>query len=248
MSRKHWLAAYGERIPAEIDAEAYRSVVEMLEEAMKRYAGKPAFRCFGETLTYADTDRLSRAFAAYLQRELGRGKGDRIAVMLPNIPAFPLAMIGIVRAGAAQVNVNPLYTPRELEQQLNDELAAVHLSRTSTTTDSTPEFYAGDTTSSSDCNSSGSSQYPFSSPLGFLQAALPHIPIARLREALEDAGGDMEDVDVESVVEALLTSEYVKELEERGLSGLNPEDQDMGISPSKNTTPPARNSHPVIRQ
>ena len=87
---------------------------------MKRYADKPAFRCFGETLTYADTDRLSRNFAAYLQHKLGVKKGDRIAVMLPNLPAFPLAMLGIVRAGAIQVNVNPLYTPRELEHQLND--------------------------------------------------------------------------------------------------------------------------------
>jgi long-chain acyl-CoA synthetase len=101
------------------------SVVEMLEEAMERYAAKPAFRCFGQTLTYADIDRLSRAFAAYLQRRLGVGKGDRIAVMLPNIPAFPIAMIGILRAGAAQVNVNPLYTPRELEHQLNDAGAEI---------------------------------------------------------------------------------------------------------------------------
>src|SRR4029453_14675430 len=92
----------------------------MLESAMARYPDKPAFRCFGQTLTYADTDRLSRDFAAYLQGKLGVAKGDRIAVMLPNIPAFPLAMLGIVRAGAVQVNVNPLYTPRELEHQLND--------------------------------------------------------------------------------------------------------------------------------
>src|SRR5882762_2441138 len=115
MPGKPWLPAYGERIPAEIDPQAHGSVVEMLEDAMKRYAEKPAFRCFGQTLTYADTDRLSRAFAAYLQ-QLGCSKGDRIAVMLPNIPAFPLAMIGIVRAGAAQVNISPLCTPRELEQ------------------------------------------------------------------------------------------------------------------------------------
>ena len=87
---------------------------------MKRFAEKPAFRCFGRTLTYADTDRLSRNFGAYLQRKLGTKKGDCIAVMLPNLPAFPLAMLGIVRAGAVQVNVNPLYTPRELEHQLND--------------------------------------------------------------------------------------------------------------------------------
>jgi len=120
MSTRHWLASYGERIPAEVDPDAHASVVEMLEEAMRRFADKAAFRCFGRTLTYADTDRLSRDFAAYLQRRLGVSKGDRIAVMLPNIPAFPLAMLGILRAGATQVNVNPLYTPRELEHQLND--------------------------------------------------------------------------------------------------------------------------------
>jgi len=117
---RHWTTSYGTRIPAEIDPAAYASVLEMLEAAMKRYADKPAFRCFGQTLTYADTDRLSRDFAAYLQSKLGIKKGDRIAVMLPNIPAFPLAMLGIIRAGAIQVNVNPLYTPRELEHQLND--------------------------------------------------------------------------------------------------------------------------------
>jgi long-chain acyl-CoA synthetase len=117
---KHWLAAYGGRIPAEINPDAHSSVKAMLEDAMKRHADKPAFRCFGKTLTYADTDRLSRNVAAYLQQKLGVKKGDRVAVMLPNLPAFPLAMLGIIRAGAVQVNVNPLYTPRELEHQLND--------------------------------------------------------------------------------------------------------------------------------
>jgi len=120
LTRRHWLAAYGERIPAEINPDVYGSTLEMLEAAMRRYAEKPAFRCFGKTLTYADTDRLSRNFAAHLQHKLGVRKGDRIAVMLPNLPAFPLAMLGIMRAGAVQVNVNPLYTPRELEHQLND--------------------------------------------------------------------------------------------------------------------------------
>jgi long-chain acyl-CoA synthetase len=120
MSRKHWLATYGDKIPCEINADAHGSVLEMLEQAMQRYAERPAFHCFGHTLTYADTDRLSRQFAAYLQNKLGVKKGDRIAVMLPNIAAFPLTFLGIVRAGAVQVNVNPLYTPRELEHQLND--------------------------------------------------------------------------------------------------------------------------------
>jgi long-chain acyl-CoA synthetase len=117
---KPWLTNYGARIPVDINASAYVSVLEMLEKAMQRFADKPAFRCFGRTLTYSETDRLSRNFAAYLQCRLGVKKGDRIAVMLPNIPAFPLAMLGIIRAGAAQVNVNPLYTARELEHQLND--------------------------------------------------------------------------------------------------------------------------------
>jgi long-chain acyl-CoA synthetase len=120
LARRHWLAAYGERIPTEINPDAYASVLDMLEAAMKRYAERPAFRCFGQTLTYADTDRLSGKFAAYLQHKLGVKKGDRIAVMMPNLPAFPLATLGIVRTGAVQVNVNPLYTPRELEHQLND--------------------------------------------------------------------------------------------------------------------------------
>jgi long-chain acyl-CoA synthetase len=120
MSPKRWLAAYGEKVPCEIDANAHGSVRDLLEAAMRGYADKIAFRCFGQTLTYSDTDRLSRDFAAYLQGKLGVKKGDRVAVMLPNIPAFPIAMIGILRASAVQVNVNPLYTPRELEHQLND--------------------------------------------------------------------------------------------------------------------------------
>ena len=120
MTYRHWLATYGKRIPAEIDPDHHCSMAAMLEEAMLRYADKPAFRGFGAMLTYADVDRLSRQFAAYLQGKLGVKKGDRIAVMMPNLPAFPLAMLGILRAGGAQVNVNPLYTPRELEHQLND--------------------------------------------------------------------------------------------------------------------------------
>src|SRR5215510_16073715 len=121
---KHWLASFGDNIPAEINADAYSSVLELLEGAMKRYAARPAFRCFGQTLTYADIDRLSRAFAAYLQTKAGIRHGDRVAVMLPNLPAFPIAMLGIMRAGAIQVNVNPLYTPRELQHQLTDSGAS----------------------------------------------------------------------------------------------------------------------------
>jgi long-chain acyl-CoA synthetase len=104
---------------------AYRSVVEMLDDAARRYAGRAAFVCSGETLTYADVDRLARDFAAYLQARLGVREGDRVAVMLPNVAAFPVATLGILRCGAVQVNVNPLYTPRELEHQLKDSGARV---------------------------------------------------------------------------------------------------------------------------
>ena len=121
MNDKPWLATYRENgIPADIDADAYGSVVQMLEAAMTRHAELPAFRSFGQTLCYGDVDRLSAAFAAWLQHTLGVKKGDRIAVMMPNLLAFPVAFLGIARAGAVQVNVNPLYTPRELEHQLND--------------------------------------------------------------------------------------------------------------------------------
>jgi long-chain acyl-CoA synthetase len=119
MTKRHWQASYG-TIPTEINAEAHRSVVSMLEGAMQQFADKPAFRCLGQTVSYADVDRQSRAFAAYLQNKLDVKKGDRIAVMCPNLIAFPIAMLGIIRTGAAQVNVNPLYTARELEYQLND--------------------------------------------------------------------------------------------------------------------------------
>ncbi|MCO5124308.1 MAG: AMP-binding protein [Rhizobacter sp.] len=120
MQERPWLATYREfGIPAEITPPRHRSVTALMEAAMRRYADKPALRSFGQTLSYADTDRLSRDFAAWLQAQ-GVKKGDRVAVMTPNILAFPVAMLGIIRAGAVQVNVNPLYTPRELEHQLND--------------------------------------------------------------------------------------------------------------------------------
>jgi long-chain acyl-CoA synthetase len=119
MGARHWIKSYGE-IPAEIDADRYASVVELLTNAMKRHSDRPAFSAYGQTLSYRDVDRLSLAFAAYLQSRLGVKKGDRVAVMLPNLLAFPIALLGILRAAAIQVNVNPLYTARELEHQLND--------------------------------------------------------------------------------------------------------------------------------
>jgi long-chain acyl-CoA synthetase len=119
MSKRHWTASYG-TIPAEIDPDRYASINQLVEEAMHRFAANPALRAFGQTLSYAEVDRLSTAFAAYLQKAVGVKKGDRVAVMLPNIFAFPIAFIAITKIGAIQVNVNPLYTPRELEHQLND--------------------------------------------------------------------------------------------------------------------------------
>ena len=115
-----WHAVYGDRIAREIDLAGHRSVVAMEEAAMKKYAERTAFVSFMNRLTYADVDRLSARFAAFLQGKLGVKKGDRVAIMAPNLLAFPVAMFGILRAGAVQVNVNPLYTARELEHQLND--------------------------------------------------------------------------------------------------------------------------------
>jgi long-chain acyl-CoA synthetase len=119
VATRHWTKSYGD-MPVAINPDRYGSVVELLEAAMQRYAGRVAFHSFGHSLTYGDIDRLSSAFCAYLQHRLGVKKGDRIAVMVPNLAAFPIAFIGIARAGAVQVNVNPLYTPRELEHQLTD--------------------------------------------------------------------------------------------------------------------------------
>ncbi|MBT9455545.1 MAG: AMP-binding protein [Burkholderiaceae bacterium] len=119
MATRHWLKSYGD-IPAEIDADRHASIVDLLEGAMRHFADRPALHSFGQTLSYADLDRQSSAFAAYLQNRLGVKKGDRIALMAPNLAGFVIAFLGIVRVGAVQVNVNPQYTPRELEHQLND--------------------------------------------------------------------------------------------------------------------------------
>ncbi|KVE70964.1 AMP-binding protein [Burkholderia vietnamiensis] len=119
MTKRHWIGAYGS-IPAEIDPDRFPSVTALLDDAMRRFAGHPAFRASDRTLTYADVDRLSAALAAYLQQVAQVRKGDRVAVMLPNVLAFPVVFVALARIGAVQVNVNPLYTPHELEHQLND--------------------------------------------------------------------------------------------------------------------------------
>ncbi len=117
---RHWQKTYDAGVPEEINPDAYPSIVALFEEAAEKYADEVAFECFGKALTYAEVEAQSRAVAAWLQNALGVKKGDRIALMSPNIFAFPIAMLGILRAGACQVNVNPMYTPRELEHQLRD--------------------------------------------------------------------------------------------------------------------------------
>ena len=117
---KVWLRSYPPGVPAEINPDEFRSLADMLERSFARNADRPAFTCMGRTLTYRELDALSRDFAAYLQKVAGLRKGDRIAVMLPNILQYPVTIVGAFRAGLTIVNTNPLYTPRELEHQLRD--------------------------------------------------------------------------------------------------------------------------------
>ena len=121
---KVWLKRYPADVPENIDPNRYSSLVEMFENAVLRYADNPAFINMGEVMTFRKLEERSRAFAAYLQNELGLKKGDRIALMMPNLLQYPIALFGALRAGLTVVNVNPLYTPRELEHQLNDSGAS----------------------------------------------------------------------------------------------------------------------------
>jgi long-chain acyl-CoA synthetase len=114
-----WLAAYPEGVPADIDPTQYGSLVQLMEESFTRYAARAAYVFMGKEVSYGETDSLSRAFAAYLQG-LGLAKGDRVAIMMPNVPQYPVVVAAVLRAGYVVVNVNPLYTPRELEHQLKD--------------------------------------------------------------------------------------------------------------------------------
>ncbi|MDY6942510.1 MAG: AMP-binding protein [Pseudomonadota bacterium] len=117
---KPWLAQYPTGIPEHIDPTQYASLAEMFEHSVNRFANRPMYANMGSPLTFSDVDRLSREFAAYLQSSLGLNKGDRVAIMMPNVLQYPVALFGILRAGMVVVNVNPLYTARELEHQLND--------------------------------------------------------------------------------------------------------------------------------
>jgi len=116
---KTWLKQYPAGVPEQIDVGQYASLTALIEEAFKKYASRPAYKFMGKSFSFALVDEQSRAFAAYLQSQ-GLEKGDRVAIMMPNVPQYPVAVAGILRAGLVVVNVNPLYTPRELEHQLKD--------------------------------------------------------------------------------------------------------------------------------
>jgi len=115
-----WLASYPPGVPAQIDVNQYRSIAQLLESACDRFRHRPAFSNMGRVLSYDDTDRLSLQFAAYLRGELKLNPGDRVAIMLPNVLQYPIALFGALRAGLTVVNTNPMYTARELRHQLHD--------------------------------------------------------------------------------------------------------------------------------
>jgi len=118
-TQKPWLSAYPEGVPAEIDTTAYSSLVDLMQESFRQYGDRTAFSFLGRGLSYKELDRLSQVFAAYLQ-SLGLVFGDRVAIMLPNVLQYPIAVAAVLRAGFVVVNINPLYTARELEAQLKD--------------------------------------------------------------------------------------------------------------------------------
>ncbi|MHB8667838.1 MAG: AMP-binding protein, partial [Burkholderiales bacterium] len=114
-----WLKHYPAGVPAEIDAHKYQSIRDLFEESVVKFGDRPAYYCMGREITFAELERMSRAFGAWLQAQ-GLQKGDRVALMMPNVLQYPVALFGVLRAGLVVVNVNPLYTPRELEHQLQD--------------------------------------------------------------------------------------------------------------------------------
>jgi long-chain acyl-CoA synthetase len=121
----NWFSSYPPGVPKSIDPDIYPSLTAMLLEACRKNAERPAFECLGARMSYAEWDRDSRDFAAFLIEEAGCRPGDRVAIMLPNMFAYPVTFLGTLRAGLTVVNVNPLYTPRELQQQLADSGATV---------------------------------------------------------------------------------------------------------------------------
>ena len=119
-NERPWLAHYPEGVPAQIDLNAYASVAAVLEEAFAKFRDRPAFHSFGKELSYAQIDEMSRHFAGYLTGVLKLTKGDRVAIMMPNVLQYPIALFGALRAGLVVVNTNPMYTARELRHQLAD--------------------------------------------------------------------------------------------------------------------------------
>ncbi len=117
---KFWLKSYPPGVPAEINPEQYRSLAHLFDASCAKYADRPAYSNFGRTITFRQLNAMSRAFGAWLQKEARLKRGDRIALMMPNILQYPIALFGALRAGLAVVNTNPLYTHRELEHQLKD--------------------------------------------------------------------------------------------------------------------------------
>ena len=117
---KVWIKSYPDGMPDEVPTPPFKSIRDLFEQAFEKYPGNAAYTNMGRTLDYAELDKLSMQFACYLQKTLGLTRGERVAIMLPNILQYPVAMCGIFRAGLVVVNVNPLYTPRELLHQLND--------------------------------------------------------------------------------------------------------------------------------
>ncbi len=117
---KIWLQSYPAGVPAEIDIAEFRSIGDLFEQGVRRFASRTAYVCMGKSITYAELDTLSARFAAFLQGELKLARGARVALMMPNLLQYPVAMFGVLRAGYTVVNVNPLYTARELEHQLRD--------------------------------------------------------------------------------------------------------------------------------
>ena len=116
---KIWLKSYPPGVPAEVDTTIYASLPALFEDSFKKYANEKAYVCMDKAITYGEVDKLSRAFGAYLQSR-GLKQGDRVAIMMPNVLQYPVALAAVLRAGFIAVNVNPLYTPRELEHQLKD--------------------------------------------------------------------------------------------------------------------------------
>ena len=117
---KVWLNKYPSDVPAEIDPDHYQSLPDIFAQSIKKFGDRTAFINMGKSITFNELDSLADNFAAYLQNTLGIKKGDAVAIMMPNLLQYPVALLGIHRAGGVVVNVNPLYTPRELEHQLKD--------------------------------------------------------------------------------------------------------------------------------